>query len=194
MDSWYLVHWKQEREVNKEIGVIICLGLYSKVRVLSKPSYCFWRTAHCPVWFWLFWSLTSFCLPWAFQPLGVKCGLLAPQISDGAGLHLPCQSCFCPLWSLMGESGDMMMCSCAPLVSPCLNLPKEISINFPKLSKGNPKKDLCGKTIGKFSIHQKTCFVRQTQCSKSSYIALLSSKLLLLCYGNLVCWFGKGWS
>lgn len=105
----------------------------------------------------------------------------------GAGLHLPCQSCFCSLCSLTGESGDKVVCSCAPLINPRPNLHKEISVNFPKLSKGNPKKDLCGKTLGKFSIHQKACFVRQTQCSKSSYIALLSSKLLLLCYGNLVC-------
>lgn len=137
-----------------------------------------------------FGPLFPFAYSGHFILLGVKRGLLAPHISDGAGLHLPCQSCFCPLCSRRGELGAVLLCC----LNKCLDLPKEISINFPKLSKSNPKKDFSGKTLGKFSILQKICFVRQTQCYKSSYIAFLSSKLLLLCNGNLVCWFGMGWS
>lgn len=130
-----------------------------------------------------------FCLPWAFQPLGVKCGLLAPHISDGAALP----ELLLSLCSLIGESGDMV-CSGAALISPPVSiyLRKSPSI-FPSCQKVILKRT-SGQTLGRFSIHQKICFVRQTQCTESSYIALLSSKLLLLCYGNLVCWFGMGWS
>lgn len=71
------------------------------------------------------------------------------------------------------------------LKSSCLTLPQRITINFPKLTKGNPKKDLTGKTSEKFSILQETHFVRHAQCST---IALLSTDLIYYCI--VITWTG----
>lgn len=74
------------------MDVIICIGLFSGSRVLSKPSGHFGSTAQGPAWFW---SLISLCLPKAFQHLGAKGGFPDPSVSDQASLHLSRQTWFC---------------------------------------------------------------------------------------------------
>lgn len=169
------MHFKQERKINKEIGVVVCLGLYSEDRVLSNPKVLEDCSVPSVVLMVLMVLVPHFfCLPWAFQPLGVKCGPLAPHISDGAALP----ELLLSLCSLIGESGDMVVCSAAALVSPPVSIcPRRSPSIFPSCQKVTLKRT-SGQSSGRFSIHQKICFVRQTQCTESSYIALLSSKLL----------------
>lgn len=135
MDSWYLVHYKQEREINKEIDVIICLGLCSNDRVLSKASYCFWRTALCSVWFWWFWSLVSFCLPWAFQPLEVKWPPSPTHFRWGWPTSALPELLLSTVFTDR-ESGDVVVCSWAALISPPVsNYPRKFASIFPSYQK-----------------------------------------------------------
>lgn len=134
------MHFKQERKINKEIGVVICLVLYSEDRVLSNPKVLEdWSVPSVVLMVLMVLVPHFFCLPWAFQPLGVKCGPLAPHISDGGSLA---RAAFVTLFTYRRVRWHGGVLSCCLSKSPCLNLPKEITINFLKLSKSNPKKDL----------------------------------------------------